>query len=124
MVRQTVPVVFVISMAVAAAIMSGSGFTAWSGVGYDVGLDKTADELRTDAGGDVEGSLFSGATDLLGLAISAVDILVETFVWVFLFPLALMNIGFPAWFAVPVGLPVLYVNLIGTASILRGMNIR
>lgn len=124
MVRSTVAPMFVISMAVAAALMSGSGFTAWAGVGYDVGLDNTADDLRDQAKSDVESSTISNALNLLGLAVAAIDIMVETFVWVYLFPLALMNIGFPSWFAVPIGLPVLYVNLIGTAQLLRGMNIR
>lgn len=124
MVRSTVAPMWVISMAVAMAIMSGSGFTAWAGVGYDAGLDNTADNLRDQATSDVESSTISNALNLLGLAVAAIDIMVETFVWVYLFPLALMNIGFPAWFAVPVGLPVLYVNLVGTAGLLRGMNIR
>lgn len=124
MVRQTVAPMFVISMAVAAAIMSGSGFTAWAGVGYDTGLSNTADDLRDQAKNDVESSTVANALNLLGLAVAAIDIMIQTFVWVYLFPLALMNIGFPGWFAVPVGLPVLYVNLVGTASVLRGMNIR
>lgn len=124
MVRQTVAPTFVISMAVAMAIMTGSGFTAWAGVGFDTGLSSTADDLREDADSNVESSTISGALNLLGLAVASVDIMVKTFVWVFLFPLALMNIGFPAWFAVPIGLPVLYTNLVGAASILRGMNIR
>ena len=124
MVRSTVAPMFVISMAVAMAIMSGSGFTAWAGVGYDTGLSGTANDLRDQAQDDVESSTVSNALNLLGLAVAAIDIMIQTFVWVYLFPLALMNIGFPWWFATPVGLPVLYVNLIGTAEILRGMNIR
>ncbi len=124
MVRSTVAPMFVISMAVAAAIMTGSGFTAWAGVGYDVGLTGTADDLRTQAHEDPESSTISNALNLLGLAVAAVDIMIQTFVWVYLFPLALINIGFPAWFATPVGLPVLYVNLVGTAQLLRGMSIR
>jgi hypothetical protein len=124
MVRQTVAPIFVLSMAVAAAILTGSGFTAEAGVGYDVGLSDSADDLRELADQDVEGSVVQDAVNLIGLAIAAIDIIVQTFVWVFLFPLALINIGFPAWFAVPVGLPVLYINVIGTVSILRGMNVR
>lgn len=124
MARMTVAPMFVISMAVAAALLSGSGFTAWAGVGYDLGLGGVSDDLRAQAQQDVEGSVIGSALTLLGLAIAAIGIVVETFVWVYLFPFALNNIGFPWWFAYPVGLPVLYVNIIGTASILRGYNVR
>ena len=124
MVRMTVAPAFVISMAVAAAILSGSGFNDEVGISYGVGLDNAADDLREQAHQDFEGSVISQAINLIGLAISGISIVVDTFVWVYLFPLALTNIGFPWWFAYPVGLPVLYINLIGTAALLRGINIR
>lgn len=124
MARLTVAPMFVISMAVAAALMSGSGFTAWAGVGYDLGLTDVSNDLRGQAQEDVEGSVIGSALTLLGLAIAAISLLVDTFVWVYLFPFALNNLGIPWWFAYPVGLPVLYVNIIGTVSVLRGINIR
>lgn len=124
MVRQTVAPTFVISMAVAAALMTGSGFTEWAGVGFDIGLSGPADALRTMAHNDIESSILSGIVRMIGLAITAISMLVETFIWVFLFPEALTNLGLPRWFSYPVGLPVLYVNIIGTISILRGFNIR
>jgi len=124
MVRMSVPTVWVISMAVAAAIMSGSGFNAAVGIHYAVGLDHASDSLRSQAHQDFQGNIISQAINLVGMAISAIGIVVDTFVWVYLFPLALTNIGFPWWFAYPVGLPILYTNLIGTAGLLRGINIR
>jgi hypothetical protein len=121
MVRQTVPALFVISMAVASAMLVGSGFNSEVGVGIDLGLDDYADNLREQAHQDPSGSVIGGALTLIGLAIAAVDIVVKTFVWVYAFPLVLQNIGFPVWFYTPVGLPIWFVNLYGTAEIVRGM---
>lgn len=121
MVRQSVPALFVISMAVSAAILSGSGFNDAMGVGVDVGLSDYADKLEQQAHQDFEGSVIGGALTMIGLAISAISIVINTFYWVYAFPIALANIGLPMWFAGPVGLPVWYVNLYGTAEIIRGM---
>lgn len=121
MVRQSVPALFVISMAVSAALLSGSGFNEQMGVGIDVGLQDYADRLHDQAHQDFSGSVIGGALTMIGLAISAISIVINTFYWVFAFPVALMNIGLPSWFAVPIGLPIWYVNLYGTAEIIRGM---
>lgn len=120
MADMTVPQMFVLAMAVSSAMLVGSGFNDWANTGYDPGLEGAAEDLRETAHENTDASTIAGALNLLGLAISAINILVTTFVWVYLFPAALMNIGFPAWFAVPIGLPVLYINLIGTAEFLRG----
>lgn len=121
MVRQSVPALFVISMAVSAAILSGSGYNDQMGVGVDVGLSDYADKLDQQAHQDFEGSVIGGALTMIGLAISAISIVVETFYWVYAFPVALMNVGLPAWFATPISLPIWFVNLYGTAEIIRGM---
>lgn len=121
MVRQTVPALFVISLAAAAMILSGSGFNAEMGVGVDVGLDDYAEQLEEQAHQDFESSVIGGALTMIGLAISAIDIVINTFYWVFAFPVALTNLGLPLWFASAVGLPVWFVNLYGTAEIIRGM---
>lgn len=127
MVRQTVPALFVISMAVAAAILTGSGFNDAMGVGLDVGLGDAAADLTEQAHQPQEGeegivgSVIGGALTMIGLAITAIGMIIETFYWVYLFPVALMNIGLPAWFATAIGLPVWYVNIYGTAELIRGM---
>lgn len=121
MVRQTVPALFVISMAVSAAILSGSGFNDQMGVGIDMGLSDYADKLESQAQQDFSGSVIGGALTMIGLAISAISIVTETFYWVYAFPLALSNLGLPMWFATPIGLPVWFVNLYGTAELIRGM---
>lgn len=121
MVRQTVPALFVISMAVSAAILSGSGFNDQLGVGVDIGLSDYADKLTEQAHQDFQGSVIGGALTMIGMAISAVTIVIDTFYWVYAFPVALYNIGLPMWFATPIGLPIWFVNLYGTAEIIRGM---
>jgi hypothetical protein len=121
MVRQTVPALFVISMAVASAILVGSGFNDQVGVGIDLGLGDYADDLRQQAHEDQTGSVIGGALTMIGLAIAAIDIIFQTFIWVYAFPVALGNLGLPMWFTGPVGLPVWFVNLYGTAEIIRGM---
>lgn len=124
MVRQTVPALFVISLAAAAMILSGSGFNAQMGVGVDVGLGDYADQLEQQAHQDFEGSVIGGALTMIGLAISAISIVINTFYWVYAFPIALTNLGLPMWFAAAVGLPIWYVNLYGTAEIIRGMQMK
>jgi len=121
MVRQTVPALLVVSMAVAAAIMSGSGLSDELGVGVDIGLGDYGDDLRDQAHQDPQGSVIGGALTMIGFALSAISIVVDTFYWVFAFPLALNNLGLPGWFTMAVGLPVWFVNLYGTAEIIRGM---
>lgn len=120
MANMTVPQMFVISMAVSSALLAGSGFNAWAGVGYDPGLGGPMDDLHDTAREDPESSVVTDAVNLIGLAIAAIQIIVDMFVWVYLFPFALMNIGFPAWFAIPIGAPIEYVNIVGTAEFMRG----
>lgn len=113
----------VLSMAVSGLILSGSGFNQMVGINYATGLSDAVDNMQSDARGDIEAQSFGGVT-LIGLAITAITMFVDTFVLVYLFPFFLLNIGFPAWFSIPVGIPFEFANIVGTVQILRGLNLR
>jgi len=120
--KVTVPMLFVICFAVAGGLMAGSGFNDAVGIDKATGLQDDADQLsedassyRADRGGSVE--------SYLGFTTQATGAIVGALKWSLMLPLALQNVGFPAWFAGPIGVPIQFVNYIGVWQIIRGMNI-
>lgn len=121
--RVTVPMLIVISCAVAGAILEGSGFNAAVGIGKATGLqddaaqlDDNASEFRADRAGGTDGSY-------LGLTSDSTRAFVGLLKWSLMLPVALQNIGFPGWFVVPLGWPIQFINYVGIWQIIRGFRV-
>ena len=110
---RTIPVVlFVLSLGVSFAIIGGAGVGASIfGVGsQDAGTQEALDDAqkntslnKSDDGGlrgDVQGN---NEPTVVGLVLSAGKAVVNVALVVGLLPYVLINLGFPAYFAVPVG---------------------
>lgn len=114
-------------LAVAFGLFAGSGFNAIVGVD-NAGGDQATDELQDQADDsavdeeeDVEGSrAASDEGSLVGVIISAGQSIMEITTMVALLPLTLRNLGFPAWFAAPIGSLVYVVSGIGILQFITG----
>lgn len=68
-------------------------------------LEQAAEDSPVHENGSFNGSAKGGSEDnIVGLIISGTQALVSFTVMVGLLPAELMNLGFPKWFAMPVGL--------------------
>lgn len=114
MVNTTYPVMIVMALGVAGMMWGMSGFGAM----YDSGADdlESADALNQSA----EDSSVTGfgadagpnqGGNIIGLIFAGLDRLVDIAGLVLLLPMELHNIGFPLWFAVPIG--VLCQTIVG-----------
>jgi len=108
MVKGNVPVFVVLAIGVAAAMIGMSGFIdAWGGEPPQV--DAAASEVNESGAavspeqGPVEGPVSSGESNIVGLVVSGLGSLTDIAGAVVVLPITLMNLGFPAWFAVPIG---------------------
>jgi hypothetical protein len=95
-------------------IMEASGLSEDLGVNLAPGVSETMDEMVTNARDAINPSSGFGET-LFSLFISGVKLLETFMVGVFAAPSMLINLGFPAWFVIPVTSP-LYV--IGSLEIM------
>lgn len=120
----------VLAFGVAFALLSGSGIGAaifGEGPG-DAETSRTLDEIGDDAGvdGDGEGSGLSAdvAGDneptLVGVAISGGQFAAQLVGAVALMPVTLMRLGFPAYFAIPIGGVAQIIAFIGLIQFVRG----
>jgi len=85
----------------------------------DVGEQASVDEDTENSGlaGDVTGD---NEPTIVGLAISAGSFVTELVVAVGLLPVALMRLGFPQYFAVPVGSIAQVIAFVGLAQFVTG----
>jgi hypothetical protein len=127
---RTIPVVlFVLSLGVSFAIIGGAGVGASIfGVGsQDAGTQEALDDAqkntslnKSDDGGlrgDVQGN---NEPTVVGLVLSAGKAVVNVALVVGLLPYVLINLGFPAYFALPVGGFAQVVAGIGVFQFLTG----
>lgn len=129
---RTAPVIFIVlSFGVAFALMSGSGIgqaafgenpggaKANSTLG-DIGesADAQGDKQDEDSGisADVAGD---NEPTLVGFALSGGKFIIQTVVAVALLPMTLTRLGFPSYFATPVGFLAQIVATIGFYQFLR-----
>ena len=129
---QTKPVIgIVLSFGVAFALISGAGIgmalcgenpqdaettRAIDEIAEDASVDGDEDEpggLSADVGGDSEPTL-------VGVAISGGQFAAQLVGAVALLPLTLMRLGFPSYFAVPLGGVAQIIALIGLVQFVRG----
>jgi hypothetical protein len=115
-------VAIALSMAMAGLFMAGSGFNAAVGVdGPGVAISDSLEEkantsdtsfsssARSEDDGSIAGFIISGASTVISLVWMVVAI-----------PTTLRNLGFPSWFAYPIGLGVYVLVTIGIAQFASG----
>jgi hypothetical protein len=109
------PTLFVIALAVAATMLGMSGYTDAIGVTSDptdgLGAPDALEEqtngsaYQPDGDGGFEGSAEGGdESDIVGFIISGSRTVANFVGFVVLLPLELNDLGFPWWFAYPLGL--------------------
>lgn len=116
--RTTAPMMAVLALAVAGMMLGLSGFSgAW---GADPPqTSKAQDELNQSAAdlkpqeGPVSGPVSAADSSIVGLLSSGLSGAVEVAGAVVLLPVTLINLGFPAWFSVPLGLVAYILTGIG-----------
>jgi hypothetical protein len=123
---RTIAVVLVVfSIAVAVAILQGSGFAAvWGGetpqsqVAQEQ-LDEAATEVNPN-NQPVEGPVNSGDSSLTGIIVDGIGGIVNIAGAVATLPSTLANLGFPVWFAAPVGSLAVIITGIGVVQFATG----
>ena len=107
--RTTTPVLVVLAIGVAGLMIGGSGFTdVWGAKPPQV--DSASSQVNASSAnvspnsGPVSGPVSTGDSSIVGLIVNGLGSLVDIAGAVAVLPLTLMNLGFPAWFAVPIGI--------------------
>jgi hypothetical protein len=119
----------VMSLALAGALITGSGFAALVGQGDPTGgisenVNKTAKNTTLDDGKLSGENAPSDDDSIISLIIDGGKEIGDIVGMVTLLPLTLMNMGFPAWFAIPVGAPVTIIASIGVIQFVTGRVLR
>lgn len=106
--RTIAPVLLVLVIGTSGMMLGMSGFTdAWGSEPPQT--DAAAEEVESGAGSvgpddePVSGPVTSGESNIVGLIVDGLSTLVGIAGAVLVLPVTLMNLGFPAWFAIPVG---------------------
>lgn len=106
--RTVAPILAVLAIAVAGSMLGMAGFySAWGAPAPQT--DAAQDQLGDNAGalnpndGPVEGPVSSGESDVVGLIANGLGSITDLAGAVIVLPITLVNLGFPLWFALPVG---------------------
>ncbi len=106
--RTIMPVLVVLAIGVAGAMLGMSGFeSAWGAEPPSV--EPASSQVNESAGsvgveeGPVEGPVNSGESSIVGIVVDGLQSLTDIAGAVLVLPVTLMNLGFPAWFSIPVG---------------------
>jgi len=126
MVRTTYFLALILCFALVSALFAGSGFNAI--VEGDRGGGQAADELGDQANDSVakDGSNISAqraASDdgsIAGVILSTGQSVLDTIGMIALLPVTLMNLGFPRWFALPIGSIAYVLSGIGLIQFITG----
>lgn len=106
--RTIAPVAIILAIGVAGVMIGMSGFGAAWGAdppqtqGAQENLNDSAEDMNPNEG-PVSGPVSSGESDVVGLIADGLSSLVDIGAAVVLLPVTLMELGFPAYFAVPIG---------------------
>lgn len=117
--RTIAPIGVMLCIGVAAMMLGMSGFgAAWGAPAPQT--DAAQDQLNESAGDvapnekPISGPVSSADSSTVGLIASGLSSVVDIAGSVALLPLTLINLGFPAWFAIPIG---------GLAQLIAGIGI-
>jgi hypothetical protein len=128
MVRTTFPLAAILCIALAAAFFAGSGFNAI--VDGEANVEQVSDEVNDTANdsvggpGELSGSRSGGDDSIVGLAIAGARNVGTFMALILLLPLTLQELGFPAWFALPVGGVLEIIVSIGVIQFVVGRVLR
>jgi len=106
--RTIAPILLVLVLGVSGSMLTMSGFgAAWGVDDPSIGpatdqVDEQADAVGP-ANGSATGPVTSGESSIVGLVVDSSQSIVGVAGSVMLLPITIMNLGFPAWFAIPIG---------------------
>jgi hypothetical protein len=124
--RTTYPVVVVIAIAIASIMFSLSGAGALFGQDptTDAAGDQLEDKANSSAINEAEGEGLdldgTSSSDLIGFIIDGASAVASVGVLVLILPVAMQNMGFPYWFAFPLGLAAQILVSIGLMQFITG----
>jgi hypothetical protein len=123
--RTTLPLVIVLAMMITAGFFAGSGFNGL--VDGEANIDPLEQEVEERSADSVTGSgnfsaSRSGTEDgsIVGLVVSGAQDVIEFTSLVVLLPITLQQIGFPVWFALPIGAVLQIIVSIGVLQFITG----
>jgi len=125
-VRTTWGVFLVLAIGVSALMFGLSGYGAQYQDDPSQGLGPIGEDVTDQAnkssveGGGVEGAASGSDEPLINFILEGGSILLSTAKLVVALPVALINLGFPSWFAVPVGSIVTIGTSIGIIQFITG----
>lgn len=106
-------------LAGAILIFSGAGLGGELGAAPSAGLEEDMQEVEQEV--ETFESDQRGVDSIIGLAITATSITATLLGLLLLAPVTLQNLGFPAWIALPLSLPIYVIGALFTVAILRGV---
>lgn len=128
--RTTYPLMVLFAIGLAGAFFAGSGFNGL--VQGDGGTQQVSDVVNNSADGSVVGDSESltgsrettGDGSIVGLVIGGGRVIGSVIGKIVLLPFTLMQLGFPAWFALPVGAFSELVVSVGLIQFITGRVLR
>lgn len=123
--RTTWGVALVLSIGVASLMFSLSGYAGGYGADPTAGLGPVGDDVQDQANASavetgVEGAASASDEPLINFILNGGGALLSTAKLVLALPLALQSLGFPSWFALPVGSVVTIGTSIGVIQFITG----
>jgi len=127
--RTIAPVMIVFCIGAAGAMLAGAGFyDAWGASAP--GVQGASEELETagteanpnqqpgkeEDGGSIEGQLSGGDSGLIGLIKDAADSITAFASAVALFPVTMIELGFPVWFVTPLASMAYLITGVGVVQ--------
>lgn len=106
--RTLAPIMVVLALAVSGSMLGMAGFwDAWGAPAPQTDaaqdqLEENQDQVNPNDV-PVEGPVSSGESDVVGLIANGLGSMTDLAGAVIVLPITLINLGFPAWFAIPVG---------------------
>jgi|APHM01.1.fsa_nt_gi hypothetical protein len=125
MARTLFPIVAVLALGVALLMMQGSGFNALITGSQDPGPLGDAIGNQADSSPANEGSLnatrsAAGEGSIAGLILGGGETALDVVGLLALLPVTLERLGFPTWFALPLGSIVYIISGLGIAQFVSG----
>lgn len=116
--RTIAPVLLVMALGVSGMMLGLSGFdTAWGAPAPETGaaqeeLNKSAEKVNPQ-NTPISGPVSASDSSTVGLIASALGTITDMVGAVVVLPMTLINLGFPAWFAVPLGMLAQLITGVG-----------
>jgi len=112
--RTIYPVLVVLALGVSGAMIGGSGFSdVWGAPTPETDVaqeqvEKNSEKLNPNENSPVEGPVSSDDSSIVGIIVDSLSSIVDLAAATAVLPVTLQNLGFPLWFAAPIG-SVVYI---------------